>query len=219
MQLIPINEMTVMADAIAKSGLFGLKTTEQALALGLLCQAEGRHPAEAARDYHIIGGRPSLKADAMLARFQAAGGRVEWSKVTDAEVVGTFSHPQGGSVTIDWTIERAKQAGLLKNETWSKYPRQMLKSRCISEAIRMVLPGVLSGLYTPEETESFTEPIVRIEKPLQLEDPLAIARRAFENSQTLDELKAKWTAFCATATKEEISQLEAVKNQRKGELE
>jgi hypothetical protein len=43
-----------MASAIAKSGLFGMKTPDQALALMLIAQAEGMHPAIAARDYHVI---------------------------------------------------------------------------------------------------------------------------------------------------------------------
>jgi hypothetical protein len=72
--IIPFEEMKGMADAIAKSKLFGMQTPEQVLALMAIAQAEGLHPAMAARDYHIIQGRPALKADAMLARFQSAGG-------------------------------------------------------------------------------------------------------------------------------------------------
>ena len=159
-----------MAEAIAKSKLFGIQTAEQALALGLLCQAEGRHPAEAARDYHIISGKPSLKSEAMLARFQQAGGRVEWHDYTHESVSGTFTHPQGGSLKVSWTIKDAERAGLTGNPTWRKFPRQMLKARCISEAVRGIYPGVLSGLYAPEEVQEFgpiqaqTEP-----EPIQVE--------------------------------------------------
>ena len=71
--LVPVDQITIMANAVAKSGLFGVKTPEQAMALMLIAQAEGNHPAIAARDYHVIQGRPALKADAMLARFQQAG--------------------------------------------------------------------------------------------------------------------------------------------------
>lgn len=158
MNIIPTNEIQTMAVAIAKSGLFGAKTPEQAMALMLVAQAEGMHPATAARDYHVIQGRPALKADAMMARFQAAGGKVEWSEYTDERVVGVFSHSQGGSVTIDWTIDRAKQAGVYgKNPTWKSYPRSMLRARCISEGIRTVYPGVISGFYTPEEVHDFEQ--------------------------------------------------------------
>jgi hypothetical protein len=151
--LIPVDQVERMAMAVAKSGLFGVKTPDQAMALMLIAQAEGMHPAIAARDYHVINGRPTLRADAMLARFQQAGGRVEWGEYTDRKVVGTFTHPQGGSVRIEWTTDMAVSAGLTRNPTWKSYPRQMLRARCISEGIRTIYPGVAIGTYTPEEAE------------------------------------------------------------------
>ena len=160
--LISVDQVERMALAVAKSGLFGVKTPDQAMALMLIAQAEGMHPAIAARDYHVINGRPTLKADAMLARFQTAGGKVEWSDYTDQRVVGTFSHPKGGSVTIEWTVEMGRKAGLLGNQTWTKYPRQMLRSRCISEGIRTVFPGVVVGTYSEEEGQDMApQTIVR----------------------------------------------------------
>jgi hypothetical protein len=172
MQLIPIDQISLMAKAIAESKLFGIQTPAQALALGLLCQAEGRHPAEAARDYHIINGKPSLKSEAMLARFQQAGGKVEWHEYTHEAVSGTFTHPQGGSLKVSWTMQDATRAGLTGNPTWKKFPRQMLKARCISEAVRGIFPGVLSGLYAPEEVGEFT-PVQAVTEPepLQIEAP------------------------------------------------
>lgn len=153
--LMTVADIERMAMAVAKSNLFGVRTPDQAMALMLVSQAEGMHPAIAARDYHVINGRPTLKADAMLARFQAAGGTVKWNKYTDTEVSAVVSHPAGGSVEIDWTIAMAEKAGLTKNPTWRQYPRQMLRARVISEGIRTVFPGVAVGVYTPEEAEDF----------------------------------------------------------------
>jgi len=96
--LVSFSDMERMANAIAKSGLFGMKTADQVLALMSIAQGEGLHPAIAARDYHIISGRPALKADAMLARFQQAGGSVKWTKYQDDVVSGVFSHPAGGEL-------------------------------------------------------------------------------------------------------------------------
>jgi hypothetical protein len=143
-----------MAVAIAKSGLFGVKTPEQALSLMLLAQAEGLHPAIAARDYHVIDGKPALKADAMLSRFMATGGRVEWHELTDAKVSATFSHSIGGTLRIEWTIEMAARAELTKKDNWRKYPRAMLRSRVVSEGIRSVYPGIITGVYTPDELQN-----------------------------------------------------------------
>jgi hypothetical protein len=153
--LIPIDQIERMAVAVAKSGLFGIKQPEQAIALMLIAQAEGMHPAIAARDYHLVQGRPALKADAMLARFQQAGGKVTWNTYTDQAVAATFTHPQGGSVTLEWTIAQAKAAGLTNKDVWKQYPRAMLRARVISEGIRTVFPGVVVGVYTPEEVEQF----------------------------------------------------------------
>lgn len=169
---VSFQQMERMAQAVAKSGLFGAKQPEQALALMMLAQSEGLHPATAARDYHIIQGRPSLKADTMLARFQQAGGKVEWNSYTDTNVTGTFSHPQAGSVVIEWTIDRAHKAGLTGKDTWKSYARAMLRARCISEGVRTCYPGVAIGVYTPEEIESLDPvvldaPVSRVEAAIQ----------------------------------------------------
>jgi hypothetical protein len=171
--LVPVDQIERMAVSVARSGLFGVKTPDQAMALMLIAQAEGLHPAIAARDYHVINGRPALRADAMLARFQAAGGKVEWGEYTDTRVVGKFSHPSGGSVEIAWTTKMAQDAGLTRNPTWKSYPRQMLRSRCISEGIRTVFPGVVVGTYTPEEVEDMA-PAPRQAPPPPAPEPVEV---------------------------------------------
>lgn len=163
--IIPFQDMTLMADSIAKSNLFGMKNVNEVLALMLVAQAEGLHPATAARDYHIIQGRPALKADAMLARFQQAGGKVEWTDYSDTIVTGIFTHPNGGKLRLSWSIEQATKAGLTKpGSGWAKYPRAMLRSRVVSEGIRSVYPGCVIGTYTPEEVSDFDD------KPIRMKD-------------------------------------------------
>jgi RecT family len=157
--IVPFQEMQSMAEAIAASGLFGMKDKNSVLALMAVAQSEGLHPATAARDFHIIQGRPALKADAMLSRFQAAGGKVEWKDYTDERVTGLFSHPNGGELAVTWTIEQAQRIGLVKpGSGWQKFPRAMLRSRCISEGIRSVFPGSVTGFYSPEEVSDFEPP-------------------------------------------------------------
>jgi hypothetical protein len=168
-QETPMADIQQMAKSLVSSGLFGIKDENQAIALMLIAQAEGMHPALAARDYHIIQGKHSLKADAMLARFQQSGGIVKWMKYDDTECIGIFSHPQSPEpVTVSWDMERAKQAGITGNPTWKKYPRQMLKARVVSDGVRLCFPGVAVGVYTPEEHESFgtqTAKITNSSKP------------------------------------------------------
>ena len=158
-QQLPLADIERMGEVLARSRMFGFKTPEEAVALMLMAQAEGNHPAKAAQEYHVIQGRPALKADAMLARFQKAGGVVEWEEMTDQEVSAYFSHPTAcpKPVKVDWTMERATKANLTGKDNWRKYPRQMLKARVISEGVRMTFPGVTVGLYTPEEVMQFDD--------------------------------------------------------------
>lgn len=157
---VSVPDMERMAHAVVHSQLFGIKTVPQALTLMLIAQAEGRHPVLAARDYDIIQGRPSKKSEAMLRDFLTNHGKVEWHELTDGAAEATFSHPVGGEVRLKWDMERAKQAGLLgkPGDMWKKYPRQMLRARCVSEGIRTVCPMATSGMYVPEEVADFAPP-------------------------------------------------------------
>ena len=144
-------DMERLGASIAKSGLFGIKTTDQAVTLMMIAHAEGRHPALAARDYDIIQGKPAKKAEAMARDFLESGGKIEWHALTDAIADATFSHPRGGTVRIAWDMARAATAGLKDKDTWKKFPRQMLRSRTISEGVRTIWPSATSGMYVPEE--------------------------------------------------------------------
>lgn len=144
-------DMERLAAAIAKSGLFGMRTPEQALVLMMISHAEGRHPALAARDYDIVSNRPAKKSEAMLRDFLSAGGTVEWHELSDETADATFKHPAGGSVRIVWDMKRATAAGLASKDMYKKFPRQMLRSRVVSEGVRTVFPLATSGLYVPEE--------------------------------------------------------------------
>jgi hypothetical protein len=147
-----IPDLERMARAFSASKLFGVKTPEEALALCLIAQSEGRHPASAAQDYHIINGRPAKKAESMLRDFIASGGSVEWHGLDDTKADATFSHPSGGTVLISWDMARASKAGI-NNPMWKKYPRQMLRSRVVSEGVRTVCPGATSGMLVIEEAQ------------------------------------------------------------------
>jgi hypothetical protein len=182
--LVSLAEIERAAEMVAKSGLFGIKSKEQAATLMMVAQSEGTHIMNAMREFHVIDGKPSLKADAILARFQAAGGTVKWLERTDAACKAKFSHPQGGEIEVEWTREAAEKAGFTwayvkewdnadrkykhkydasgnkikeTKENWLKIPRQMLTARVISEGVRTIYPKCLNGFYTPEEVQDFDD--------------------------------------------------------------
>lgn len=151
--LVPFQDLQGMARAIAASNLFGMKNTEQALALMLVAQAEGQHPATVTQDYDIIQGKAARKTHSVLARFQQMGGTVEWHELTDQIADATFAHKSGGRLRMTWTFEQAKKAGLTGKDNWRNYPRAMLRARCIAEGIRAIYPAALGGMMVSEEAQ------------------------------------------------------------------
>ena len=145
------DEKRQMAECLAQSGLFGVKNATQALALMLVAEAEGEHPASVAQDYDIIQGKGARKTHSVLARFQAMGGKVDWHELSHTRAEATFSHPKGGSLRLDWTIEQARQAGLTGKDNWKSYARAMLRARLIAEGVRAVFPAAIGGWQVPEE--------------------------------------------------------------------
>lgn len=145
-----------MAKKIASSGMLGTRNENDVFTLFMIAQAEGKNPVQASMEYSIIQGRPALKSQATLVRFQKAGGKINYLKRDDTECEIEFSHPQAGTLIIKWDMERAKQAGLnINKENWKKYPRQMLAARCIAEGVRALYPACLDGLYLEEEVQDF----------------------------------------------------------------
>lgn len=188
MIVFKLPEMTQMAEAIAQSGLFGMKSWQQALALMLVAQSEGMHPATVTQDYDIIQGKAARKTHSVLARFQQMGGSVEWHELTDSVADATFSHPKGGKLRISWTIEMAKKAGLTGKDNWRNYPRAMLRSRVIAEGVRAIFPAAIGGMMVSEEaqdiaatqTESKSEAVRPVEKDMGAAQVVTESRPALE---------------------------------------
>jgi hypothetical protein len=216
------DEVNAMAHAIVESKLWGQTTVPQVIALMLMAEAEGRHVASAMQDYIVISGKPSLKAEAMLGRFQRAGGHVRWTHMSDEKVAAIFSHPQCDPVEIEWDMARARQAQIA-SQMWKKYPRQMLRARVISEGVRTAFPGALGGMYAPEEVMDFEparQPAAPVIAPTTHAEVMAIAQEdgdevdqttqpewpilesEMEAYSTRDDLKAWWTSAEKKALKQ-----------------
>lgn len=168
---IPLSDMQVMSESIARSGLFGMKTADQALALMLVAQAEGMHPATITQDYDIIQGKACRKSHSVMARFQQTGGKVEWHELTDRIADATFSHPAGGKLRMTWTWQQAESAKLTGKDNWRNYPRAMLRARLIAEAIRAVYPAALGGMLLAEEAQDLPDDVLPMARTERAIDP------------------------------------------------
>lgn len=166
-----IKDVETMANVVARSGLFGVKDPTQAMALMLLCQAEGLHPMAACRQYHVIQGRASMTSQTMMSRFLQMGGKQEIHSLSDETAEITLTHPAGGSARIQWTIEMAKKAGLAGKDNWKSHPRSMLLRRAQAEAVRAVAPFILEGLPTEDEAVEIeeTHPLTKVKPDINVD--------------------------------------------------
>ncbi len=157
-------EVKEMAKTVTRSGLYGM-TEAQCETLMLICQAEGCHPIEALRRYHIIEGRPAMRADYMHAVFQAHGGRLNWLESTPETCTAEFWHPMFHPEPTRFTVtmKELNDSGVTRGKEGTKanyrrHPRQMLRARVLTEGIRAIDPGVIVGMYSDEEVESLEPP-------------------------------------------------------------
>ena len=74
-----------MSKKIASSGMLGTRNENDVFTLFMIAQAEGKNPVQASMEYSIIQGRPALKSQATLVRFQKAGGKINYLKRDDTE--------------------------------------------------------------------------------------------------------------------------------------
>lgn len=201
--LVPFNDMQVMAEAVAQSGLFGMKKYNEALALMLVAQSEGAHPATITQDYDIIQGKACRKTHSVLARFQQFGGSVEWHELTDAVADATFAHPKGGKLRMTWTFDQAKKAGLTGKDNWKNYPRAMLRARCIAEGVRAVYPAAIGGMPVSEEAQDFpAAETVELNKVAQhAPRPVAIEHLPDYPAADFDTNLPKWRAAIQSGKK------------------
>lgn len=151
--------------AISESKMFGCSNVAQGQVLAMACLAERTNPININRRYHLIGGKLSMRADAMLAEFRAKGGKHKVLQRTSdvAEVELTYD---GNKERFKFTTEEAK----LEPFFWAKRdvpkdnyatPRgrmQMLWARVISDGVRTMCPEVVAGCYTPEDMGHESEP-------------------------------------------------------------
>ena len=157
-----MNDAIRLAQRMFDSRMFSAYGTPQAVLSTMLLGRELGMPAMAAlRSVHIIEGKHSLSADLMVALVLKSGLAEYFQLIESTDEICTFETHRKGSprpTRLSYTIEQAKQAGLLapprpgkQPGNWHKIAKQMLRARCKSELARLEYPDLLAGLYTPDE--------------------------------------------------------------------
>ena len=157
-----LDDLQKVARLLAVSGYFDAKgTTEQAiaqLATKILAGQEmGYGPFVSVQGIHVIQGKPTMSANLMAAAVKASP-RYDFrvKEMSDTAVnVEFFERVNGKLESLGesrFTMEDARKADT-KNPNLSKYPRNMLYARAISNGVRWFCPDVFMGnaVYTPDE--------------------------------------------------------------------
>jgi hypothetical protein len=151
--------MEQMAEKLHRSGFMpdSIKTPGQALAVIQLGRELGLPPMFSLRNIFVIGGKPSLNAQAMAAiiKQRVHPDAITVEQTTNMDCTVSYWRPTWKQRReLTFTMADAKTAGLLDGSNkynWQKYPRNMLQARCISGVAIMEFQDVLGGIYTPEE--------------------------------------------------------------------
>jgi hypothetical protein len=149
------NRLERLASRAFQSGVLPhtVKSEAAAFTIALKGIALGLDPLYAMEHISIINGKATIDGQAMLALIYGNGSvEVIFPPAKEpANECSVTMKRKGAELTVTWTIERAKKAGLLTNPAWQKYPDQMLRWRAISECARVIAPDVIGGLYLHEE--------------------------------------------------------------------
>lgn len=189
---------------IAQSQMFGQMTVAQGCVIATHCFVTETPLLEYQRRNMLVGNRPGIPYDAMVAAFQEAGGELEVVEKSPGAARVKLRY-KGKETSFALTWEQARQEpfcygerGLKESEVLAilksgdekriaailkpKYasPRSravMLWARLVSDAIRTVCPIANFGQYTVEEIEDFASdpaPAV-VAKPKAEHAPPAVA--------------------------------------------
>lgn len=148
-------EAAQLAQALSGASLLPevMRSPENLLLVMGYAKSMSISPFAALRLVNVINGRPTLSADGMQAVVRRSGAcaRLDVIETTDERCEVVYQRNGGQPVTIAWEMARARKADLASGKQWSKYPRQMLRARALSEACRLGFPDVVGGVYDPDE--------------------------------------------------------------------
>ena len=143
-----------IGEVLVKSGFFSdTRDQAQAIVKVLAGRELGFGPIASMQGVYIVKGRVTISANLVGAAIKRSG-RYDYRvrEMTNERVHITFfenGKPVGES---EFTIEDAKAAGLSASDNYSKFPRNMLFSRALTNGARWYCPDVFNGaIYTPDE--------------------------------------------------------------------
>ena len=208
-------EIMKMGDLIAKSGMCGAANPQQGAVILMTCIGQGITPGEFGRLYHVIQGRPAMRADAMAAEYRKAGGKYKILQndqdgasvelVCDGnKMVFSLAWEQAQKEMWPWT---GKDRKTLK-DNWSTPEGRsaMMWARVISRGVRRMMPEIVAGTYTPEEMEDVPQ---RDQKPKVSDEDFKAAQERLKKQKPDDPIVSEVVDAVVTTNEPEPVEPEA----------
>lgn len=154
----------------------------------------GFKPMQALNAIVMIQGSATLKAQTQLSLVRAnCPDAIINITLDEKNIIATVTvkrNQNDSGYVATWDLAKAKQMGLAGRDQWLKQPLNMAKWRAISEALRVVFPDVLQGIYSTEELQDDlvskieTEPVQVLVDSLKADaEEMYQAQRKPEDSQ------------------------------------
>jgi hypothetical protein len=160
-----LDEAKSLSSMLSKATLLpqALRGKEADVLMTIMAGAElGLAPLQSIRLIHIIDGKPSMAADLIAGLCMKQRDVCEYVTCTESTPErATYEAKRAGSpkpVSITFTFNQAKLAGLVGKQNWTKYPDAMLRARAVAAVCRAVFPDLVGGLYDPDELERDVTP-------------------------------------------------------------
>lgn len=153
-----LDDVERAAIAMLKSGFFSdIKQANQAIVKILAGQELGFGTFASMTGVNIIQNKPALSANLLAAAIKRTGKyNYRIVKHTEEECVIDFFEGKEKVGTSSFTIEDARKAGVANKDVWTKYARNMLFARALSNGQKWYAPDIFGGVtvYTGEELDA-----------------------------------------------------------------
>lgn len=147
--LSDIDQAWRMAQALSQSSLLPDALRNKApdvLTMILYGQDLGLSPMQSIQGIYVVKGKPQLSAQTWIALTRKAGHRLKVTEHTAQTCTVEITRGDTGEAHAEtFTIEDARTAKLISNDTYSKYPKRMLLARAVSNCCRFICPEIALG--------------------------------------------------------------------------
>jgi hypothetical protein len=148
-----------------------MDTVEKCMAIVSMGKELGLQPMVAINNINIIKGRTVISSTMLGAMLKQRNIEWVWTKdhsveeladgniriVTELEfewISKVTGRPKSAKFSV--TMGQMELAGYTTKDNWQKLPKEMLRARCLSSAVRAYFPEVLMGVYTDLEMADAT---------------------------------------------------------------